>query len=300
MGKRRAAQTLYGIGEWYGKLLTELGPVERKLYAHLQTMPKRDREPQVCPFRSKAPDRLFPCKKEGGVCSLRQYAKSADGVVTASEELVTTCPNRFLEGREIFRWIGQTLLGMPTPHVLGQIGFLQGVSEEKSGDVGRIDHVLVAPDADPLRWCAMEIQSVYFQGTTMTKDFRGILNSPEDIFPAARRQPDYRSSGPKRLLPQLQIKVPTLRRWGKKMAVVVDRAFFNAMAQMDTVAHVSNCDIAWFVVNYHQNGPVAELVRDEVYFTTLERSVEGLTAGVPVDLPTFESRLVEKLGGMLS
>lgn len=190
MGKRRTGQALYGIGEWYGKLLTEQSSVERKFCAHLQTMPKRDREPQVCPFRSQPPDHLLPCNKEGGVCTLRQYVKSADGIVTASDELVTTCPNRFLEDREIFRWIGETLLGTTTPYVLGQIGFLQGVSEEKSGDVGRIDHVLVAPDAVPLQWCAMEIQAVYFQGASMSKELRSILNTPDDVdaFPAACRQ----------------------------------------------------------------------------------------------------------------
>ena len=131
----------------------------------------------------------------------------------------------------------------------------------------------------------------------MKKDFQGILDlaPSEEPFPAGRRQPDYRSSGPKRLMPQLQIKVPTLRRWGKKMAVVVDRGFFDAMGKMDTVRHVSNCDIAWFVVRYDEKGTMATLARDEVYLTTLETSVEGLTAGIPVDLDTFEQRILAKI-----
>jgi hypothetical protein len=184
--------------------------------------------------------------------------------------------------------------------VLGQIGFLEKpeAEDEPSSDVGRIDNVLVVPDSQPLSWCAVEIQAVYFQGASMKKDFEAISNAAnlrEIPFPAARRQPDYRSSGPKRLMPQLQIKVPSLRRWGKKMAVVIDRSFFEAMGRMETVPHVSNCDVAGFVVEYKEEEGEAQLVPYRVYLTTLERSVEALTAGIPTDLPTFESRIIAKL-----
>lgn len=40
-------------------------------------------------------------------------------------------------------------------------------------------------------------------------------------FPQVQRRPDLRSSGPKRLMPRLQIKVPTISRWGEEMAVVI-------------------------------------------------------------------------------
>src|SRR5262249_29127554 len=75
------------------------------------------------------------------------------------------------------------------------------------------------PNADPLRWCALEIQAVYFSGKSMGREFAAIAQH-EGLaipFPAAHRRPDYRSSGPKRLMPQLQIKVPHCdgggRRW---------------------------------------------------------------------------------------
>ncbi len=84
-------------------------------------------------------------------------------------------------------------------------------------------------------------------------------------------------------MPQLQIKVPTLRRWGKKMAVVVDRAFFDSVGEMDRVSDISNADIAWFVVRFEEVPGTAysRIVRDEVRYTTLERSVDGLTGGSP-------------------
>ncbi len=37
------------------------------------------------------------------------------------------------------------------------------------------------------------------------------------------------------------------------------------------------------------------IVRDEVRYTTLERSVEGLTGGKPVPLPVFETRITDKI-----
>lgn len=81
------------------------------------------------------------------------------------------------------------------------------------------------------------------------------------------------------------------------MAVVVDRRFFEAMGmhRMETVKHVSNCDVAWFVVDYKEEKGKARLIRHRVCFTTLERSVEGLTAGIPTDLATFEKRIEAKL-----
>ncbi len=79
------------------------------------------------------------------------------------------------------------------------------------------------------------------------------------------------------------------------MAVVVDEAFFAALGRMDDVPEPSNADIAWFIVKFEENEGTAELQRDRVQFTTLERAVEGLTAGRPVSLPEFERRIKHKL-----
>lgn len=209
--------------------------------------------------------------------------------------LRTVCPNRFLQDDLIYRWIGQTILGVPSPNIVGQVGFLE--KEDSSDDVGRIDSILVAPDVAPLHWCALEIQAVYFSGKSMKSEWQAIAahGGGGVLFPVGHRRPDYRSSGPKRLMPQLQIKVPSLRRWGKKMAVVIDRSFWLALGHMDEVSHVSNCDIAWFVVRYDESEGDARLTPDQVHLTTLERAVEGLTAGLPVSLERFEQRIQKKL-----
>lgn len=300
----------YGIGEWYGRSFVELSTEDRMALAQLQELPKNEWDKMVCLPRVK--DGLFPsCNKEGGVCSIRKYVRVADTdgqacISTKPNELVTVCPRRFLEAGRLFSWIGETMLGTLSAVVVGEVGFLTPPATDandestKAGkeDVGRIDNILVVPqNTERLEWCALEIQAVYFSGAGMSQEYAllrqgGGAGLP---FPAGQRRPDFRSSGPKRLMPQLQIKVPTLRRWGKKMAVVVDEAFFQAMGKMDTVRDVSNCDVAWFVMKYEEKSDGISLLPHEIHLTTLERAVEGLTCGEPVSLGEFEQRILAKI-----
>ena len=279
----------FGIGEWYGHSFLSLTREQRLQL--LQPGAKR-----LCPFRLDGGQ----CTKRGGVCSFRAYANDdGNAAPIDGEGLRVLCPRRFEESGDVFGWVGETVLGTSTPRVAKEVGFLR--SNEGSSDVGRIDMVLASgeSDHDRLEWCALEIQAVYFSGAAMSEEFGAIREHPDGRppFPSKNRRPDYRSSGPKRLMPQLQIKVPTLRRWGKKMAVVVDRAFLDAMGPMETVEDLSNADIAWFTVSFEENGNTGrfQIVPDQVRFTTLERATEGLIAGSPVPLSEFESRLLAKL-----
>ncbi len=191
-------------------------------------------------------------------------------------------------------------MGSSAPDIATEVGFLR--AEGSNADVGRIDMVLVEREscASALNWCALEIQAVYFSGRSMNEEFRDIraYAGQRPPFPRQIRRPDYRSSGPKRLMPQLQIKVPTLRRWGKKMAVVVDKHFFASLGRMEEVDDLSNGDIAWFTVDFEEDdtGKRFRLVRENVHITTLERATEGLTGGAPVTLTEFEQSVRAKLG----
>lgn len=302
----------FGIGEWYGYNLTQLSSEERQQFAAECLKSKKLRTPQPCPFQARKAGAI--CSKDGGVCSLRLYSYTAHpdngramGVPVEGKQgdFRATCPYRFHEALDVFKWVGETILNDPDPLLVGEVGFLEaGATTDNEGgdDVGRIDMVLVSsktPEDAPMAWAALEIQAVYFSGNAMKGEFEAFNDESVDwvVFPAGRRRPDYRSSGPKRLMPQLQIKVPTLRRWGKKMAVVVDRAFFDSIGEMDNVADISNADIAWFIVRFEEvdGGKQTRIIRDEVRYTTLERSVEGLTGGKPIPLPTFESRITEKI-----
>lgn len=307
--RKTPVNTRFGIGEWYGRLFHPLAIEERReLAARAQGRGEKPR----CPFKPAVDGVLQPCTKKGGVCSLRLYEKGEDGSAIPVEgkgsALRAVCPNRFRENDTVASWVGEKLLGTPSPLAVGEVGFLTSESvsdlsavddpiEQDGDDVGRIDSVLMHPTLENFAWCAVELQAVYFSGPGMTSEFKQAeTHAGEGVpFPTAIRRPDYRSSGPKRLMPQLQIKVPTLRRWGKKMAVVVDEAFFSALGRMDDVPEPSNADIAWFIVKFEEKGATAELQCDRVQFTTLERAVEGLTAGRPVSLPEFERRIKQKL-----
>jgi hypothetical protein len=64
---------------------------------------------------------------------------------------------------------------------------------------------------------------------------------------------------------------------------------------MKKVSSLSNADIAWFIVNYE--GKKRKLKIYTSVFTTLESSVEGLTAGKPVSKENFEIELQGYLSG---
>jgi hypothetical protein len=258
-----------------------------------------------CPFRT---DIVHPtCTKPGGVCSLRLYTDDGGPFrpVEGDRGMIRAlCPYRFHQDNAAFRHIGERLLGDPTPAQAGEVGFLESTGNLDSvagEDVGRIDMILVAdnfPAGGDMKWAAVEIQAVYFSGREMAIEFRDILERQGvAAMPVEGRRPDYRSSGPKRLMPQLQIKIPTLRRWGKKMAILVDKAFFLSMGQMRRVEHLSNCDVVWFLADFRRQ-PGDSLYRLEIvdeFGTTLESAIEGLTGGEAVSLDEFEGRIRGKI-----
>jgi len=279
----------YGVGELFGLAMAALTPEELRQYSAAGFK-------ATCPHKTNTAN----CHKKGGVCSLVPLEEK-EGQVRVIGLPITTCPTRFLEKDLVMGWVSETILGVSNPRVVSEVSFLMGKEhqeDEPEDEVGRIDKVLVDVRGSEMRWCALEMQAVYFSGKKMEDDFALMREwvGPGLPFPTKVRRPDFRSSGPKRLMPQLQIKVPTLRRWGKKMAVVVDKAFAESLWPMRRAAHISNADIVWFVVSYGElNDGRYELIRHEILMTTLEDAVEGLTGGVPVTLDAFETSIHDKL-----
>jgi hypothetical protein len=167
--KQPKVRTRYSIGEWYGQGFETLSP--REVHRRAMDEYKIDALTHTpCPFQGNE-----ECNKKGGVCSLRQYKQVGDGPVTGVGPVITTCPQRFLESNTIFRWVGETILQTADPVVLSQVGFLDRLrpeqasaeeEEEDAGDfIGRIDNVLVHPSRNPIDWCALELQAVYFSGS---------------------------------------------------------------------------------------------------------------------------------------
>lgn len=192
--RQKKASLRYGTGELYGHDFANLSAEQIRSLANAAF------KSQPCPFRGGG----FMCNKKGGVCSLRQFSQSDDAVVPVDgASPVTTCPSRFYDSGRALAWAGETLIGTKTPIVLTELPFLKAISScdaSNGSTVGKIDMVLVHPNTQTLRWCALEIQAVYFSGASMSKDFNMMKKwkGKGVPFPQGFRHPGFRSSGPKR------------------------------------------------------------------------------------------------------
>jgi len=98
---------------------------------------------------------------------------------------------------------------------------------------------------------ALEVQAVYISGN-VRNPFENFMSNP------AKRKtfnwsgqpnypnPDYLSSSRKRLAPQLLFKGGIFKAWNKKIAVALNRGFYETLPRLREVAP-SEADIGWFV-----------------------------------------------------
>lgn len=285
--------TRYGIAEWYGNSLLELTPVARQRLAKVAT--KEDDAMPPCPFQSGTP----PCRKPGGVCSIRRY-KEHDGRLGSPEgEPVIVCPARFEERQLLIHWLAE-IVGFE-PHetkIAREVPFMRGTDTGKAA--GKIDLVIARESATRIEWYGLEIQAVYFSGQGMQSEFDSMRmdDHPKPPYPQAVRRPDWRSSSAKRLMPQLQIKVPTLRRWGSKMAIAVDRPFFESVGGHKTNPNhdLNDGDVIWLVPELICNAEGNyELSRGYWEVLTLEDTNAKLLAAKTIQRDAFEQGLRDKL-----
>lgn len=300
----------WGIAEWYGQDIRHMSSNERAEAAEIARRTDEgtlgvDDRPE-CPFLSN----IIPgsrCNKAGGVCSIRRYETDGPVRVDPGAQPACTCPNRFLEedhDETVFAYLARTLFGVSSGSVvIKEIPFLEKVSANgsaRSAKAGRIDWVLVPTPptkgdrSAQIDWLAIETQAVYFSGAKMGGDFATYEADPAHLHvPTGQRRPDYRSSGAKRLAPQLDVKSPVMRRWGKKVAVVIDRSFFEELGVLpDTVEDFDNAEVVWVVMGFNET---MNLMVEQVTFAELDHSVQALQATRPVNKSQFESGLKSEL-----
>lgn len=284
----------FGIGEWFGHTIESVTADFRKGLAADALGANENGRP--CPFRNGNPR----CPKAGGVCSLRAYRAHEESVELTDRRAIV-CPSRFEQDDILIRWLAEILDYGAEPKVAREAPFMRSTATGKWA--GKVDMV-VAHDGDgQLKWCGLEIQAVYFSGQGMRSEFTRLRENADDVppFPDAVRRPDWRSSGAKRLMPQLQIKVPTLRRWGSKMAVAVDAPFFDAIggpSEMPT-QDLNDGDIIWLVPELQESAEGdLTLVRGHWEVLTLEESGQRLLAAVTVPREEFETGLQSRLRPM--
>jgi hypothetical protein len=81
-------------------------------------------------------------------------------------------------------------------------------------------------------------------------------------------------------MPQLSLKVPVFRRWGKRFFVVVDSAFFGELPRLQVVS-ADNAEITWLVYPF-ERGEQGFSMREPQYIHTLWDDVlTSLREGVP-------------------
>jgi hypothetical protein len=289
----KPARIRYGIGEWYGFRFAELSPEHR--HNNAKAALGMQSEVPRCPFQAGS----SRCSKAGGVCSIQRFEEAEAGMLGAARGMpVVVCPNRFEEDDLLLRWLGE-IVGFSWTDTLfaREVAFMQSSSTGKPA--GKIDLVIADSAAKGMQWFGLEIQAVYFSGAAMSSEFESALHhSEKPVFPDKIRRPDWRSSSAKRLMPQLQVKVPTLRRWGSKMAVAVDRPFFNEIGgpSEDPSHDLDDGDIIWLAPELKEDGAGGfNLSAGHWEVLTLEASSEKLLAAKTVSRSSFEESLKEKL-----
>lgn len=215
---------------------------------------------RLCPFNNIVPS----CTKVSevdplGVCSLFDR----DG------EPTVVCPVRFKEDFLITAEAARFFFPPDAKWVAIPEIRLKDVNGKAAGNV---DIMLVAHDDDGFvtDFGALEIQAVYISGNVRRpfRKYTADLSATTLDWAGAKEypRPDYLSSSRKRLAPQLIYKGGIFKAWGKKIAAVIDRRFFETLPKLREVSS-DKADIAWLIYDLKDN------VEGNRYTLNLHRTV---------------------------
>ncbi|MCB0308849.1 MAG: hypothetical protein KDD48_05710 [Bdellovibrionales bacterium] len=255
---------------------------------------KKSRDEELCMHHNNVP-RCTKDKKDAplGVCSM--YSNG---------DVVCICPIRFREGWKIAEDAADFFFGSSK----GCTALKEVRLKEKTGaSAGNIDLVIAKHNSSGkvLDFGAVEIQSVYVSGN-IRNPFEYYMEDPkkrarmdwskEKFYP----RPDFLSSSRKRLAPQLIYKGQILKAWGKKMAIVVDRPFFNTLPEINRV-DMDKADICWLVYELKENKSKTkyELTLYEKVYTSWEDVFKSIANPAIGDVSEFISILERKLQPLL-
>ena len=235
----------------------------------LATLGRRARQ---CPFRDT------PCTKSSksdplGICSLSDGGRAA-----------ALCPVRFLEDDRIFSDAGRLAFGdgaviraFPEVRILSVPG-LNGTKDRK---IGKVDFLIGKIEGENVvDFAALEVQAAYFSGGNLRQVLRHFMQNGHLNDIDANRRPDFRSSAQKRLIPQLALKIPVFRRWGKKFFVVVDSMFFGAMPAFPNTTQ-ANTELTWLVYPLSSNNANYHIGEPKVVFSQWDDVQNALREGHP-------------------
>lgn len=251
---------------------------------------KRHRRLRLCPYNNKVPN----CTKDKaddplGVCSV------IDG-----NNCVITCPVRFRQDWLIAEHAGKFFFREgATWTSLTEVR----LADANGKSAGNIDLVLVEYDSQGkvVDFGSLEIQAVYISGN-VRRPFAAFMADPtknQDMDwtrEANYPRPDYLSSSRKRLAPQLLFKGGILHQWGKKMAVALDRSFFETLPPLPRVGE-DEAEMAWLVYDLvpDVDGGPYFLRHVETIYTAFAESLMVMTRPVIGEEEVFVKLLQAKL-----
>lgn len=247
-----------------------------------------DRVNRRCPFRSG------PCTKASrtdpiGICSL------SDGATATA-----TCPVRFIQNDSIFRDAARIAFGdgasfgvFPEVHILT----IEARDGRRPRKIGKVDYLLGRIEEGVITdFAALEVQGVYFSGDEIRPALKHYLEHGSLDEAISDRRPDFRSSAQKRLMPQLFLKVPVFRRWGKKFFVAIDAHFFAELPRFSETNSQKNSELTWLIYSLAKQGPDYTLTGPTVAFSEWESVYHALREGVPPE----EQEIIRELQAKLS
>lgn len=245
------------------------------------------RRAKRCPFRNN------PCTKSSkadpiGICSL------SDGGEAAS-----LCPVRFVERDVIFTDAARLAFGehvrfgiFPEVRIL-RIEAETGVKKDRK--IGKVDYLLgKIENGAVVDFAALEVQAVYFSGNEIRTPLRYYMEKQTLDLANSDRRPDFRSSAQKRLVPQLQLKVPVFRRWAKKFFVVVDTQFFGNLPQFPATTR-SNSEVTWLSYPIARSGNDYALGDVNIVYSEWDEIRNALREGTPPEPDEIVAELQAKL-----
>lgn len=254
------------------------------------------RRNKLCPFNNKIPN----CNKDKaknplGVCSIFH-----------NDSTVITCPIRFRENWLIVKDAADFFF--PEGATWSSLTEVR-LNDADGKSAGNIDVVLVAYDEKEriYDFGALEVQAVYISGN-IREPFENYIRNPEmnkDMDwtnqPSYPR-PDYLSSSRKRLAPQLLFKGGILNSWSKKIAVALNKGFYETLpiSKLEPVSK-TNGDIAWFAYDlvYDSRYQRLKLIKVNEAFTKFQSSLISITTPQPGKMNDFLKLIQQKLDDQL-
>ena len=257
---------------------------------NLSSRAARYRKLKLCPFNNKVPN----CTKDKadnplGVCG-----------VFFEHGIAITCPIRFRQD-----WlIAEDAAAFFFPEGVSWTSLTEVRLNDKNGEAaGNIDVVMVAYDnaGKVTDFGALEIQAVYISGN-IRRPFEFYMEEPSKHAKMDWRKernyprPDYLSSSRKRLAPQLLYKGGILNAWGKKMAVALDKGFFDTLPKLHPV-EPEKADIAWLVYDLEMDKDKNQydLMKIKTVYTSFSESLNRITRPEVGSPNEFIAKLQEKL-----